>query len=53
MRQRSHLPAVIQHTLKRVPNKTHAAEMLGIILKTLHNKLTEYREKDKNRGLDI
>jgi DNA-binding NtrC family response regulator len=36
---------LIQDTLRRLPNKTHAARMLGISLKTLHNKLAEYRVK--------
>jgi DNA-binding NtrC family response regulator len=34
---------LIQDTLKRLPDKTQAARMLGIRLKTLHNKLAEYR----------
>ena len=35
-------------TLEKVGgNKTHAAEILGISLKTLHNKLNSYRQEDK------
>jgi DNA-binding NtrC family response regulator len=33
----------IQDTLRRLPDKTQAARMLGISLKTLHNKLAKYR----------
>jgi Bacterial regulatory protein, Fis family len=33
----------IQDPLKRLPDKTQAARMLGISLKTLNNKLAEYR----------
>jgi DNA-binding NtrC family response regulator len=36
---------LIEQTLRHLPNKTHAAEVLGISLKTLHNKVTEYRLK--------
>lgn len=36
---------LIFHTLKSVDdNRTHAAEMLGISIRTLRNKLREYRE---------
>lgn len=37
---------LIEHTLRHLPNKTHAAQVLGISLKTLHNKLGEYRVKE-------
>ena len=37
---------MIIRTLKKTKNnKTHAAELLGISLKTLHNKLNLYRER--------
>jgi transcriptional regulator with PAS, ATPase and Fis domain len=41
---------LIQQTLVEVDgNKTRAAEALGISIRTLRNKLTEYREKDQNQ----
>jgi DNA-binding protein Fis len=36
---------LIEQTLRLLPNKTHAAGVLGISLKTLHNKVTDYRLK--------
>lgn len=39
---------MIMRTLERTENnKTRAAELLGISLKTLHNKLRSYRERDE------
>ena len=39
--------ALIASTLQQVNgNRTHAAEMLGISIRTLRNKLREYKEKD-------
>ena len=39
--------ALIASTLRKVNgNRTHAAEMLGISIRTLRNKLREYKEKD-------
>jgi DNA-binding protein Fis len=36
---------LIMHTLDRVKgNRTHAAKALGISIRTLRNKLREYRE---------
>ena len=41
---------LILKTLKKVNgNRTHAAKMLGISIRTLRNKLNEYRQE----GLDI
>ena len=37
----------LQHTKN---NKTRAAEILGISLKTLFNKLKEYGQEDKDKG---
>ncbi len=38
---------LISQTLKKVnDNRMHAAEMLGISIRTLRNKLKEYRDKD-------
>lgn len=38
---------LISQTLRKVnDNRTHAAEMLGISIRTLRNKLKEYREKN-------
>jgi transcriptional regulator with PAS, ATPase and Fis domain len=43
--------ALILATLERThQNKTKAAEILGISLKTLHNKLTRYREEASSRA---
>jgi DNA-binding NtrC family response regulator len=36
---------LILTTLKHLPNKAQTAQMLGISLKTLHNKLAQYRTK--------
>ncbi len=38
--------SMILHTLSKVDgNRTHAAKMLGISIRTLRNKINEYREK--------
>ncbi|MEO8372943.1 MAG: helix-turn-helix domain-containing protein, partial [Candidatus Solibacter sp.] len=37
----------LEHTRN---NKTRAADILGISLKTLHNKLKEYGSKDQGNG---
>src|SRR5580658_6309249 len=41
---------LIQQTLAATNNKTRAAELLGISLKTLHNKLKEYEAVRSNGG---
>ncbi len=45
---------LIYQTLKEVnDNRTHAAEMLGVSIRTLRNKLKEYREQTvKNPGIE-
>jgi len=41
---------LILQTLASTNNKTRAAELLGISLKTLHNKLKEYEAARNNGG---
>ena len=41
---------LILQTLAATNNKTRAAELLGISLKTLHNKLKEYEAARSNGG---
>ena len=45
--------ALISKTLEEVNNnRTHAAKMLGISIRTLRNKLQEYREEEKRGVVD-
>ena len=47
MSNRAEAPQLIMKTLQATNNnKTRAAEMLAISLKTLHNKLKEYGSAD-------
>ncbi|MFQ5903604.1 MAG: helix-turn-helix domain-containing protein, partial [Candidatus Binatia bacterium] len=44
---------LIFHTLEQVGgNRTHAARLLGVSIRTLRNKLREYRENKNNPGQD-